>query len=193
MGKAKPIEPAPEQQPALFADGDLPTCQNLVEACKSYVHSGKTTCRDQERAQAIVQHYLESGSLLATARRFTCSPNTIKAVLAILEQAGKLDDLKQRVSSKLGIVAELATDRSIEMLQNGTVPANVLPIMLGVAVEKKALLDGEATQRVEAAVVSPVEANDVLTYLRSKGLPAPAIDVPSTVSSQNPQENKGNP
>lgn len=186
MGKAKPIQVSEVAQPTLFAPDQMPTAPVLVAAAKVFAHTGKVACKDEERAEAIIQHYLATGSLRATARQFHVSPHTVSAMVAVYSEAGKLDALKQRVSAKLGVVIELATDNLVEKLQDGTVPANVLPIVLGVAVEKKALLDGEATSRSESVRVEPVRLGDLAAYLRKHGVEAPAIDVQSTVEPQKP-------
>lgn len=174
-----------ERQPALFAPEQLPELPALVTAAKAYAHNGRTTCRDEEHAQALLEHYLATGSLRATARRFHVSPHTITAVLVVFEANGKLAALKERVSSKLGVVIELATDCLIENLAAGTVQSNVLPIVLGVAVEKKALIDGEATSRSEALPAKAVDLGDLADYLRSHGV-TPTIDVSSTVQPSKP-------
>lgn len=181
---AKPAKPSEETQPALFSPVDLPALPELVEGAKRYVHSGKTTCKDEERAAAIAQAYLETGKILPVAKRFHVSPHTVHAVLEVLEQAGKLADLKQRVSRNLGLLAEVSSERAIEMVAEGKCPANVLPINVGVALDKKALLDGDATARVEMAVAVPIGVADVLAYLKAKGVQAPAIDVESTVKEE---------
>lgn len=185
---AKPAKPAEEVQPALFQPMDLPDIPKLVEGCKRYVHSGKVTCKDSERAAAIAQAYLECGKILTVARRFAVSPNTVHAVLQVLEAAGKLDDIKQRVSRSLGLLAEVSAERAIEMVASGACPANVLPINLGVALDKKALIDGDPTQRIEAAIAKPVGVQDVMDYLARHGVQAPAIEVQSTVSPPKPKD-----
>jgi len=191
--KAKPAEPTEQLQPALFSPGQFPDAPVLVEAAKRFLHSGKITCKNEEFASLIVSTYLASGSLRRTARRLSVSPNTVKGVLAEFEKAGKLDALKQRLSEKLGIGVELATDLLNEKLEEGSVPANVLPIVIGVLTEKKELLDGNATQRVESTRAEPLDATAVLEYLKRKQIAAPAIDVQSTVLRAEPQQLEGKP
>jgi hypothetical protein len=188
---AKPSKIAEERQPALFQPEDLPSVPMLIEAAKRCVHTGKIAGKDEERANEVLMQYLQCGSLLATAKRFQVSPNTVKALLEIYEAAGKLDDLKQRVSRKLGTIIELTADRTIDALMAGTIQGNVLPIMLGVSIEKKALLDGDATSRVETVVTKPIEVGDIAAYLRTKGIAAPAIDVESTVSTAETKQLEG--
>ena len=187
MAKAKPHEPSTDVAPLLFTEEQMPTIPAMVTAAQAYAHTGKTTCKDEERAQAIVQAYLSTGSFLAVARRFAISPNTIKAVLVVFEREGKLDEQKQRVSQKLGTVIELATDRMVEKLVADQIPPNVLPVVLGVSVEKKALIDGEATSRTEAIERRPVQLGDLAAYLHTQGVATPAIDVQSTVLPADPE------
>lgn len=191
--KAKPAELVEETQPPLFLDSQLPSLPQLTEAAKCYVHTGKITCKNEQRAADIATAFLETGQYLTVAKRFGISPNTVHAVVEVLERAGKLDDLKQRLSRKLGILAEVSAERAIQMVNDGKCPANVLPINVGVAIEKKALIDGEATQRVETVRSQPLDASDVLAYLRAKAIPAPAIDVQSTVVTREAQQLEGKP
>lgn len=187
MAKAKATTPAESSQPALFTPEQLPDAPALIAAATSYAHTGTTSTKDEERAERILAFYLTAGSLRATARHFHVSPNTIKACLEIFAKAGKLDALKQRLSVKLGTVVELATDLLTEKLMDGSVQANVLPIVIGVGVEKKALIDGEATSRTEEKPAAPAQLDDLAAYLRAQGIAAPSIDVASTVHPTNPQ------
>lgn len=187
MAKAKDTTPAESSQPALFTPEQLPPAPVLIAAATRYAHTGTTASKDEERAEAVLAFYLTTGSLRATARHYQVSPNTIKTVLEIFEKAGKLDALKQRLSKKLGTVIELATDLLTEKLQDGSVQANVLPIVIGVGVEKKALIDGEATSRTEEKPAAPAQLDDLAAYLRTHGIEAPAIDVASTVHPVKPQ------
>ena len=157
-----------------------------MAAAKECAHTGKIVGKDGERAQAILTHYLQTGSLRATAKHLACSPNTVLSVLNQFEAAGKLDALKQRLSHKLGLVLELGADDLVERLQSGKFKPS--PIDLAVLVDKKLLLDGDATQITEQRVQVDVNVNDVTAYLASKGMKAPAIDVESTVSPQKPNE-----
>jgi hypothetical protein len=59
---------------------------------------------------------------------------------------------------------------------------------VGVALDKKALIDGDPTARVEATVHAPLGVQDVLAYLKAKGLPVPSIDVESTVNPAKAEE-----
>lgn len=184
---AKPTKPAEDKQPSLFSASQLPNLPNLVAAAKRFIHTGKIVSKDEERAAAIAQAFLECGLVLPVCRRFHCSPNTVHAVIEVYEREGKLDDLKQRVSRKLGLLAEVSAEAAIELVSQGKCPANVLPINVGVSLEKKAMVDGEATSRVEVLAAAPIGTQDVIDYCRAHGLPVPSIDVEATVSAPKPQ------
>lgn len=176
-----------ERQPALFSPGDLPDLPALVEGAKRFVHTGKIVTKNEERAAAIAQAFLETGFILPVARRFQVSPNTVKAVMDVLERAGKLDGIKERLSAKLGLLAEVSAEAAIEAVQSGKCQPNVLPINVGVAIEKKALLDGEVTSRTESVETRRLEVADIAVYLQERGL---AIDVESTVVPPLPEQSK---
>jgi hypothetical protein len=187
MAKAKPIQPAESTQPALFRPEQLPDAPALMRAARQHAHTGKTTCKDEELCEQMLTFYLSTGSLRATARRFHMSAHTVSAVMQAYEASEKMAALKQRLSSKLGVAIELATDLLNEKLLEGSVQANVLPIVIGVGVEKKALIDGEATSRTESAPAKPAQLDDLAAYLKAQGIAVPAIDVASTVHPQKPE------
>lgn len=135
-----------ETQPVLF---DLPDPPLFLERVKEFVHTGKIVTKDQELCAEVARACLLGMSVRRIAAKFSVSRNTVNAIMAWLESTGKLEPIKQRLAANLLEVASLAQDRMIEMLENGTVPANVLPIMLGVAIDKSQLLTGSATAIVE--------------------------------------------
>ena len=119
--------------------------KELVEQAKSYAHTGKTVAKDHERVAGIVEALLSGVSQRKVARSFHVSPNNLRKIVHELEASGKMDALKQRLSSKMGALVESSVDLTQEMVDDGAIPANVLPILIGVISDKKALLDGEAT------------------------------------------------
>ena len=177
---------ARESQPPLFLPEQLPDLPEVVSAAKTFAHTGKIVCKNGERSETILQHYLRTGSLRSTAQSCICSPNTVLSVLNHFESAGKLDAYKQRLSHRIGLALELGTDDMVERLTKGTM--HLSPIDLAVLIDKKLMLDGDPTQRVAIEVTHTIEAGDVLAYLSKRGLPAPAIDVQSTVDCPKPTE-----
>ena len=186
MAKAKQSQVSEEVQPPLFSPEQFPDLTDVVAAAKDFAHTGKIVCKDGERAEAILVHYLRTSSLRATAKQMACSPNTVLSVLEHFESAGKLDAFKQRLSHKLALALELGSDDLVERLSSGL--THLSPIDQAVLIDKKLLLDGDPTQRFAMEVPHKIEAGDVLAYLAKRGLPGPAIDVESTVYSPDAKE-----
>lgn len=192
--KTKTEQRTEEQQPALFTPEQLPDEPAVIEAAKRYEHQAKAVTKDEERAFAICEALTVRGwGIRRTCRAYHIGPSTLYRLMENLERSGKLETYKERIAKQMGLLAELCTEASIEMVLEGKVQANVLPIMGGTAWDKKALADGDPTARVEAAPAVPVATQDVLAYLASKGITAPAIDVQSTVSPAEPTQTEGQP
>lgn len=122
------------ETPVLFAD--WPEQPALVEKVKDYCHSGRIATRDDARCEEIMRAVLTGESDRSVARRYQVARETIKAIRAEFEKAGKLRPLKERIVDELVSTAALALDNSIEMLEAKRVPPNVLPIMVGVYLDK---------------------------------------------------------
>lgn len=151
-------------QPFLFPDFEV----ELVEQARVYVHNAKTVSKDEERCRLICEAMLMGMSRRSIARKFGVSRHTIAAVMEVLEERGVLAPLKQRLSARMSVVIEMGMDAMVERLEDGTVPANVLPIMVGVMVDKKALIDGDATVRVEALARPAVTVEGYLAWVKSR-------------------------
>lgn len=128
--KKKGITLAVEQATApLFSDDFFPEQPALIEAAKSYEHTGTTASRDGERCAEIVEFLIVSGSARKTARKFHVGRNTLRGIVEVLERAGKLEPLKQRLTGKLGNLVEDTVDAIHEGVVDGTFPATHLGLM----------------------------------------------------------------
>ena len=191
---AKPINFAESEQPALFAPEQLPDAQALETAVKEYCHTGKIATKDHQRAEMVLTHYLQSGSLRATASVMGCSPRTIHRMLEAFAASGKLAALKERLSHRLGLILELSADDMVDKAERGELKLS--PIDYAVLLDKRLLLGGQATSITEQHVAVEVRLDDVIGYLASKGIAVPAlgeaasevIDVESTVQAPNSKE-----
>lgn len=172
---ALPAVPAPGQ-PVLFPDEQWQRLEQLVPIVVKYQHKAKAATKDEELCFAICEKLMLDWSDRAVARHFHVSRHTIRQMMVELEKSGKLAPLKQRLASKLGQVAELSLDAQIHLLQTGTVPANVLPIMTGVSLDKKAAI--EASGGGEGPVLAEqITVDDVRAAFAKLKPAAPTIDV----------------
>lgn len=183
---AKPVNPTECEQPALFGPEALPDVPALEVCAKEFAHTGKIVTKDHARCELVLTHYLQSGSLRATASHLGCSPKSIHRILEAFAASGKLAALKERLSHRLGLILELSADDMADKAERGTLKLS--PIDYAVLLDKKLLLDGEATSIAIERVQVDVRIEDVLGYLQSKGIAAPAIDVESTVSPPQPKQ-----
>lgn len=160
MGRRSSSE---SEQPPLFSIFDLPTNPKLAGLAKDWEpgkwkHTGAGLLSDEELCELVCTDILSGLSQRAVARKYGISRNSITPVMEELESRGKLEPLKRRLSRKLGIAFELSVETAIEMLEEGRVPANVIPVMGGVFADKKALIDGEPTSIGEVRIETTAEA-----------------------------------
>jgi transposase-like protein len=189
-GNAKPVRLTEDEQPELWGADELPCRPVLQKITREYLHTGSTVSKDHVRVGFIIKTYLELGEIARTCRTCGCSPNTLKVLMNEAEAAGKVDGFKQRVNDKFGLMLEMGQEKAIREYRADRVPPPALSINIGVAYDKKALMDGEATSRVEAIAAAPVEREHVLAYLAAKQIKAPALEV---ISSEEPQKPQGKP
>ena len=96
--------------------------------------------------------------------RSAVSRNTVAGLIRRAEASGKVEPYKARVSARLGRAVEAGVECWTEAVEAGKISPSQIPVAVGIFADKKAMLDGEATSRVE--VVQRVEAADVLADLR---------------------------
>lgn len=116
-------------------------------------HTGTTLERRRALYDEICLRLAEGVSMRKISKTYGVSRNTLAGIQQRLVTSGKMEPYKKRVSAKLGAVVEMSADLLMERLESGDVPTNVLPIAMGVASDKKALIDGEPTSIVVTAEV----------------------------------------
>jgi hypothetical protein len=168
-------------QAVFFDESDLPIRRDIVRFAESYDashYTGKILTKDEEFCAKVCELVLIGVSDRGIARRMRIARRSIKAIVGVFESRGKLAPLKKRLSEKMGDLIELGLDVLCEKLERGEVPANVLPIVIGVLSDKKALIDGDPTARLDVEItheVTPAAARDYLALL--KRAKAEAIEV----------------
>jgi hypothetical protein len=154
LAAAETAEELMSQSEFVLAD-EVPIDTELTKAAKSLAYTGKITCRNEARALSIAACKLAGLSDRETAKKLGCSRNTIAPVVALLERTGKLLGLQQRLSDKLGRVAEASADELNGLIGDGiwnldrSNAVKALAVAAGVATEKYLLLNGQATAIVE--------------------------------------------
>lgn len=192
MAEAEPFQPSEELSPLLpFLDDDKlqPERKEYTEIAKRYVHNGKTATRDEERCFKICEALCMGYSHRSIAKRFHTSRHTIAAIVTVLEKAGKLAPLKKRLAHKAGLVIEAGLDAIHEKIHDGTLPAQSLPIVVGVISDKKGDWDATTDQPTEQngnLVTAEQLAQDYANLKRLKGTTLPPADSQSGETPPKP-------
>lgn len=151
-------------QPALF---DVSECErHLVELAglDRARFTGTTTEKDRELVDAVLAACAAGVPRVHVARLAKVSNNTVAGIIERAERSGEIAPWKERMSRQLARATEGLAASLVEAAENKTIPAGQQPIALAVLVDKKLLLDGEATSRVEH--VERVRPEDILAKIR---------------------------
>jgi hypothetical protein len=181
-------------QPDLFPD------LNLVELARAwepeqrreFAHTGATVSKNAQLCDAVCEAVLLRHSVREIARAFRISRHSVTAIMGVLEARGKVEPIKRRLGFKLGDLAEECADDLIEAVRNRAVPHNVVAIAMGIALDKKAMLDAEPVGVVAVAVQEELRIENVNALVRSLGLPiGPAALGPGPVAALPGADKKG--
>jgi hypothetical protein len=146
---------------------EMPDQPALVDRVREFLHTGVRVLPDVERVEGILRDLCSGLSQRQVASRWAVSRNTIRAVVAVCEQSGRMVGTKARLADDMMDIARLACENLREKLEDDAVADKVLPIVMGVAVDKALLLTGQATAITETR--KAVSREDVIRYL--DGLP----------------------
>ena len=143
--------------------------------------SGALVERQAALVDVILERFAAGASQREIARVFRVSPNTVAGIVARATAAGRIEAYKIRVSAKLAGAIEGGIEVWTDALRAGLLNLAQIPLAVGIFSDKKALLDGEATSRVEVRQVEPT-GQDIDAALRA----LPEIEVlVDPVSTQN--------
>jgi hypothetical protein len=177
-------------QPDLFPD------LNLVELARGWEpparrgeFTGSTLGKDEQLCHQVCEAVLLGHSTRKIARACGISRNSVKAIMGVLEERGKIEPVKRRLSGKLAGVAEACVDHLLEGAEDGAIPYNVAAIAMGIALDKKALLDAEPASVVVGEVQEDLRiesVNKLIAGLASvPGLALPTLGPVQAAESGN--------
>jgi len=119
------------------------------------------------------------------AAMFGVSREAVRALRARAVQTGDLDQIKQRLGRSFLALAEAASDRMLDEIDE--MPRASLPIVGGVATDKGQLLTGGVTARVERLDGLTAESVNALI----DALPVEVVALPVEPSGADPQKAAG--
>lgn len=160
-----------EFQEELFAPNCLPSGWEILPD-QQHRFTGERVARNRERYMGIVRALAEGLGVRQIARAFGCSSHTVARVREVADELVATE--RQHVTRKLGTLIRMSLERFEEGLVNGEIHPSQLPVAVGIFTDKKLLLEGGATSRVEHTNRREVTAEDVsraLASLKSASIP----------------------
>lgn len=197
MGKSKSLQPVVEADtqlafvaPEFYAGMEL---VNLEERAARGQFSGVILDRKRELVEAICGALVQGIGVDRIAKAFKVS---VHSVLKLRERRPEvMAREKQALSRLLGDIQTLGWERYREALINGEISAGQLPVGLGIAGDKKALLDGEVTSRVETVSRREMTIEDLMQLaqrVREKQAKTIMVDLESEGLIEKGQLNERN-
>ncbi|MBM3729121.1 MAG: hypothetical protein FJW40_27320 [Acidobacteria bacterium] len=150
--------------PALF---DLSQCErHLVELAEPDAarFTGSTVEKDRQRVDAVLSAVVAGVPREHIAALAKISTHTIAGIVDRAERSGEIAGWKERMSRLLARATETMAATLVEAVEQKKLAPAALPVSLGIAVDKKLLLDGEATSRVEH--VERVRPEDITALIK---------------------------
>lgn len=176
---AESLQPEQAQQ-VLFPEHERDLLQ-LDDAATRKRYTAVSLERQVAKRDAIVRALAEGHGLLRIARAFGVSHHTVRALRDSRPDLVAIE--KKQLSAQIGAVVKMSLDSMVERLEKGTwKPGSV---DLGILLDKKALLDGEASLIVEHRHV--LEASPDGFRERLKKVAGVTVDCESIVTPQNAQ------
>jgi hypothetical protein len=164
-------------QDDLFDASQLPLGHELLtleEDARSGRSTGERLAKDRARYEGIVRCLAEGIGIRRTARAFHASTQT---VMAIRDKEGvSIETQKKELSKLMGHFVRISVERLIE--EHEEIPIGQLSVSAGIIQDKKTLLDGDATVRVEERIevaLTPADLRGMLERLKGGRV----IDVPA--------------
>lgn len=172
------MQPAPE----LFSPEQIESGLIEVAGKPRGQFSGGIIEKQAALVDVILERFASGASQREIARLFRVSPNTVAGVVARATASGRIEAYKTRVSAKLAGAIEGGIEVWTDALRAGLLNPAQIPLAVGIFSDKKALLDGEATSRVEVRQAEP-SAQDIAAALRA--LPEIQVEVVDLVSTKS--------
>ena len=109
---------------------------------------------DPEVYQGIAAGLVAGRTVADLAETYGVAPSTVSVLRH--RHFESIPEIKRRLATKMGMVAEMATDRMIEKLEKDEVSASQASVIAGICVDKSLLL----MDQVPATVVKHVSVKD---------------------------------
>ena len=126
---------------------NLPATMVSEEVCPSIITANGLKLKRPDAYAGIVQGLVEGTPLTTLRKKYKVSPNTVAVVRA--REKDVIAACKPIMRGLIGYAAQSAVETFIERLEAGKIPDGVLPIAVGIMVDKARAADGEPSQTIE--------------------------------------------
>jgi hypothetical protein len=164
---AKPKDDAVAKQSYLFAndmDNERPEIVEMVQA-KSFIHSGAFVGANEELCRGVCEDLILGMSSRQIARKHHISRNSILNCKVAMAERGELEPLEKEIMAKIDRGVILSLENYQAALEQDKVAPDRIPIGLGILLDKRQLLSGQATSRHEVLEKKQLTPEDMATWL----------------------------
>ena len=126
---------------------NLPANLEVEEACPSVFTAQGLYDKSPGDYAKCVQMLAQGTTITRIKKELKVSHNTI-AVVRVREQ-DVIDASKKVMRGLIGVASQMAVVKVIEKRENDQIPAGILPIAMGILIDKHRQYEGEPTQTIE--------------------------------------------
>ena len=126
---------------------NLPATMVNEEVCPSIITANGLKLKRPDAYAGIVQGLVEGTALTTLRKKYKVSPNTVAVIRAREKEV--IAACKPVLRGLIGYAAQSALETFICRLEDGKIPDGVLPIAVGILVDKHRQAEGEPTQVIE--------------------------------------------
>ena len=126
---------------------NLPAQTKVEETCPAVYTAAGLKLKRPDAYAGIVQGLVEGTALTTLRKKYKVSPNTVAVIRAREKEV--IAACKPVLRGLIGYAAQSALETFICRLEDGKIPDGVLPIAVGILVDKHRQAEGEPTQVIE--------------------------------------------
>ena len=138
----------PTKRKRIYQNADnLPATMVEEEVCPALHTAAGLKLQRPDAYAGIVQGLVEGTALTTLRKKYQVSPNTVAVIRA--REKDVISACKPVLRGLIGYAAQSALETFICRLEDGKIPDGVLPIAVGILVDKHRQAEGEPTQVIE--------------------------------------------
>ena len=154
---------------------NLPAITKPADHCPSVYTGSKLAREDPERYSRIVQSLGEAMPVTRIAKSCRVAPETVMAICQ--REKETVEAVQSMTAGLVNYAAQSCVMKLIQKLEDDEVPPGVLPIALGILVDKARAYAGEASAIVEhRKIVTVQDAAKELEALKAEAIKVESVE-----------------